>query len=211
MRRLIVWRHGETEHNAGGVWQGQLDTDLSERGVRQARASALALAALDPTRIVSSDLRRAVDTAAELGAVTGLPVDYDERFREIHVGTWQGMSQGDVAERYPDEVAALARGEDLVRGDHGESVAHVAERVATAAEELLSDLRDDGTLVVATHGVAGRSLVASQIGLSQRAAWLSLGGLRNCHWAELAQHRTGWRMLSWNVGVTESVLSTSDR
>lgn len=211
MRRLIVWRHGETGHNAGGVWQGQLDTDLSERGVHQARASALALAALGPTRIVSSDLRRAAHTAAELGAVTGLPVAYDERFREIHVGTWQGMSQGDVAERYPDAVAALARGEDLVRGEHGESVAHVALRVAAAAEELLADLPDDGTLVVATHGVAGRSLVATQIGLSQQDAWLSLGGLRNCHWAELAQHRTGWRMLSWNVGVTESVVSTSDR
>ena len=211
MRRLIVWRHGETEHNAGGVWQGQLDTDLSERGIEQARASALALAELGPTRIVSSDLRRAAHTAAALGEVTGLPIGYDERLREIHVGTWQGMSQGDVAERYPDAVAALARGEDLVRGEHGESVAHVALRVASAAEELLADLPDDGTLVVATHGVAGRCLVASQIGLSQQDAWLSLGGLRNCHWAELAQHRTGWRMLSWNVGVTESVVSTNDR
>lgn len=211
MRRLIVWRHGETEHNAGGVWQGQLDTDLSERGIEQARASALALAEFGPTRIVSSDLRRAAHTATALGEVTGLPIGYDERLREIHVGTWQGMSQGDVAERYPDAVAALARGEDLVRGEHGESVAHVALRVAAAAEELLADLPHDGTLVVATHGVAGRSLVASQIGLSQQDAWLSLGGLRNCHWAELAQQRTGWRMLSWNVGVTKSVVSTRDR
>ncbi|NLG20446.1 MAG: histidine phosphatase family protein [Actinomycetales bacterium] len=211
MRRLIVWRHGETEHNVGGIWQGQLDTDLSPRGVEQSRVAAAALAGLGPTRIISSDLRRAAHTAAALGAATELPVSYDERFREIHVGTWQGMSQGDVAEQYPEAMDALSRGEDIVRGDHGESVAHVEERVLGAAQHALADLPPEGVLVVATHGVAGRALVAALIGLPQRQAWLSMGGLRNCHWAELAEHRTGWRMLTWNAGVTDSVVSTSDR
>ena len=211
MRRLVIWRHGETAHNVGGIWQGQLDTELSQRGLDQARESALALTGLAPTRIVSSDLRRAAQTAMALGEATGLPVSYDGRLREIHVGTWQGMSQGDVAEQYPEAVAALARGEDIVRGDHGESVAHVEERALAAATDLLADLPQDGTLVIATHGVTGRTLVAALIGLPQRQAWLSMGGLRNCHWAELAEHRTGWRMVSWNVGVSESVVSTSDR
>ena len=211
MRRLVIWRHGETAHNVGGIWQGQLDTELSQRGLDQARESALALTGLAPTRIVSSDLRRAAQTAMALGEATGLPVSYDGRLREIHVGTWQGMSQGDVAEQYPEAVAALARGEDIVRGDHGESVAHVEERALAAATDLLADLAEDGTLVIATHGVTGRTLVAALIGLPQRQAWLSMGGLRNCHWAELAEHRTGWRMVSWNVGVSESVVSTSDR
>lgn len=211
MRRLIIWRHGETEHNAGGIWQGQLDTQLSPRGLTQARESAIALAAVAPTRIVSSDLARAAQTAAALGEATGLPVEYDGRLREIHVGTWAGMSQGDVAEQYPETVAALARGEDVVRGEDGESVAHVEERALAAATELLADLPEDGTLVIATHGVTGRTLVAALIGLPQRQAWLSMGGLKNCHWAELAEHRTGWRMVSWNVGVSESVVSTSDR
>lgn len=211
MRRLIVWRHGETEHNVGGLWQGQLDTDLSPRGLDQARESAQPLAALRPTRIVSSDLRRAAHTAAVLGEVTGLPVEYDERLREIHVGAWQGLSQGDVAEKYPDAAAALARGEDIVRGEHGESVAHVEERVMAAAQEILVGLPAEGAAVIATHGVTARTLVAALIGLPQRQAWLSIGGLRNCHWAELAEHRTGWRMTAWNVGVSESVISTSDR
>lgn len=211
MRRLIVWRHGETEHNVAGLWQGQLDTDLSSRGERQAREAAGALAQLGPTRIVSSDLRRAAHTAAALGEVTGLPVECDERLREIHVGTWQGRTQGDVAAEYPDVVDALARGEDMVRGEHGESVAHVQERARAATDELLAELPEDGVLVATTHGVTGRTLVAALIGLPQRQAWLSMGGLRNCHWAELAEHRTGWRMLSWNAGVSDSVISTSDR
>ena len=211
MRRLIVWRHGETEHNVGGIWQGQLDTDLSERGEQQAMEAGSALARIGPTRIVSSDLRRAAHTAAALGDVAGLRVEYDDRFREIDVGTWQGMTQGDVAAQYPDVVDALSRGEDIVRGDHGESVAHVEDRVLAAARDLLADLPEAGVLVVVTHGVAGRALVAGLIGLPQRQAWRSIGGLRNCHWAELAEHKTGWRMLTWNVGVTDSVISTSDR
>lgn len=210
MRRLIVWRHGETEHNVGGIWQGQLDTDLSPRGEQQAHQAAGALAELGPARIVSSDLRRAAHTAAALGESTGLTVEYDVRFREIDVGTWQGMSHGDVVAAHPDAVEALDRGEDIVRGGHGESVAHVEERVMAGARDLLTDLTD-GLLVVTTHGVAGRALVAGLIGMPQRQAWLSLAGLRNCHWAELAEHRTGWRLVSWNVGVSESVVSTSDR
>ena len=55
MRRVIVWRHGETAHNAGGVYQGHLDTVLSERGQEQAALAARALAAREPVRLVSSD------------------------------------------------------------------------------------------------------------------------------------------------------------
>lgn len=209
-RRLIVWRHGQTEHNAGGIWQGQLDTDLSPLGVEQARAAAAGLARLEPLRIVSSDLRRAAHTAAELAAVSGLEVTHDQRFREIDVGTWQGMSQGDVAEKYPDEHAALGRGEDLRRGEHGEAVEHVRERVYAGAQDLLADLADGQTAVVATHGVAGRALAAALVGMGQRDAWLMLGGLHNCHWAELVEHRTGWRIVAWNVGAGPVASGTSD-
>lgn len=209
-RRLIVWRHGQTEHNAGGLWQGQLDTDLSATGVEQARAAAVALARLEPDHIASSDLRRAAHTAAELAAVTGLDVAHDERLREIDVGTWQGMSQGDVAEQYPDEHAALGRGEDIRRGEHGEAVDHVRERVHAAAQDLLTGLAEGQTAVVATHGVAGRALAAAMVGMDQQDAWLMLGGLHNCHWAELAEHRTGWRIVGWNVGAGPVASGTSD-
>lgn len=203
MRRLIIWRHGETGYNASGIYQGHLDTDLSERGVAQARAAAGALAGKAPTLLISSDLRRAAHTAGELATVTGLTVRYDARFREIDVGTWQGRSQGDVAAAYPDEVDALERGEDVVRGEHGESVAHVAERALAGAADVIADLPDGQTAVIATHGVAGRALVAGLIRMPQHTAWVSIAGLSNCHWAEVAEQRTGWRLMAWNVGAPE--------
>ena len=199
-RRLIVWRHGETDHNAGGIWQGQLDTALSAKGREQAQAAAAALAAYSPAVIVSSDLERAADTARTLASRVGLQVRYDERLREIHAGQWQGLTAGDVAEQYPEEQAALIAGEDIARGIDGESLAEVAERTRAAIDEVLADLAPGECAVIATHGVSGRVVVASLVELDQYLAWQSIGGLHNCHWAELREYRGGWRIAAWNVG-----------
>ena len=211
MRRVIVWRHGETEHNAGGVYQGHLDTPLSERGRGQALASARALAARQPSRLVASDLERAASTAQALADLSGLPVLTDPRWREIDVGRWQGMRHTDIAASQPEVLAALDRGEDVVRGETGERVADLQVRTRTAFDDLLAELGEGQTAVVATHGLASRALVADVVGLTYGQAWLSLVGLHNCHWAELVEHRTGWRLDSWNVGVTDSVASVTDR
>ncbi|GAA5157416.1 histidine phosphatase family protein [Ornithinimicrobium tianjinense] len=211
MRRVIVWRHGETGHNASGIYQGQLDVHLSDRGRQQAAAAAQALCDRGVARLVSSDLARAADTADALAALTGLTVEHDERLREIHVGEWQGLPHSEVVRRYPDVVEALDRGEDEVRGVHGERVVDVQRRVRAAFDDLVARLAPDRTAVLATHGMASRALVADVVGLSYRQAWLSLVGLHNCHWAELVEHRTGWRLEAWNRGVTASVGSVTDR
>jgi broad specificity phosphatase PhoE len=200
-RSLIVWRHGETDHNASGIWQGQLDTALSDKGRQQAQAASLVLAAYKPSMIVSSDLQRAADTARSLASLVEVPVRHDERLREIHAGLWQGMTAGDVAEQFPAEQAALMGGEDIQRGVHGESLAQVAERTRAAVDDLLAELPPGECAVIATHGVSGRTVAASLVGLDQQTAWQSLGGLHNCHWAELREYRRGWRIVAWNVGT----------
>ena len=112
-RRLIVLRHGQTGSNLKGIWQGQLDHELTDLGREQARAAAAAIASLRPTRVVSSDLVRARDTAEEVAAASGgLSVALDERWREIHAGGWQGLTAAQVAARYPEDAERLvgARG-----------------------------------------------------------------------------------------------------
>ncbi len=211
MRRVLVWRHGETGHNAGGIYQGQLDVHLSDRGREQAAAAAAHLAGRDPVRLVASDLARASDTAEALAGLTGLPVEHDERLREIHVGRWQGLRHTEVVARFPDVLAALDRGEDAVRGETGERVEDVSVRARAAFDDLVRRLAPGETAVVTTHGMASRALVADVVGLTYRQAWLSLVGLHNCHWAELVEHRTGWRLEAWNVGVTVRTGSVTDR
>lgn len=198
-RRVVVLRHGETDHNAARIWQGHLDTRLSERGLEQADAVGPAIAALAPDRIVSSDLTRARLTAQSVGRACGIPVELDPRFREIDVGAWQGLAASEVADRWPQVQAALARGEDVRRGDHGETVAEVAERVAAALTEHLGALGPGQCLVVSTHGAAGRTAAAWLLGLEHELAWRVLGALGNCHWAELVEGREGWRIQTWNA------------
>jgi broad specificity phosphatase PhoE len=200
-RTLIVWRHGETEHNASGIWQGQLDTPLSDKGREQALSAAATLAAYEPSVILSSDLQRAADTAGSLASRVGLQVRYDERLREIHAGLWQGMTAGDVAEQFPVEQAALQAGEDIQRGGHGESLGQVAKRTREAVDDLLASLAPGGTAVIATHGVAGRIVVAGLVGLDQHTAWQCFAGLHNCHWAEVHEYARAWRIVTWNVGA----------
>src|SRR5258708_10060128 len=96
VRRLVMLRHGQTDYSAGSRMQGQLDTELSDLGRDQAVAAAEVLAKRQPLVIVSSDLRRALDTAVALGERSGLPVLVDTRLRETHLGDWQGLTHLEV-------------------------------------------------------------------------------------------------------------------
>lgn len=207
-KRLIVLRHGETAHNASGIYQGHLDTDLSMLGRAQAAAAARALAPLAPQRIVASDLQRAAHTAAALGELVSRSVEHDARLREIDVGAWAGLSHTEVLAGYPQESEAIADGHDARRGDHGETVQEVTARTHAAAGEIAEALDAGQVGVLVTHGLAARTLVNSMLGWSYRDAWLTMAGLRNCHWAELAQHRTGWRLISWNAGAPAAAESS---
>jgi probable phosphoglycerate mutase len=194
-----VLRHGETDHNAARIWQGHLDTPLSARGIVQADAVGPAIAALSPDRLVSSDLTRARLTARSVGRACGIPVALDPRFREIDVGAWQGLSAAEVADGWPQVQDALARGEDVRRGDHGETMADVAARVGAALTEHLAALGPGECLVVSTHGGSGRTAAAWLLRLDHALAWRVLGALGNCHWAELVEGRVGWRIQAWNA------------
>ncbi len=200
-RRIVVLRHGETVHNAAGIWQGQLDSELSELGLAQAAAVGPVLADLSPSRIVSSDLTRAARTAQAVAAACGIPLTFDKRFREIHAGTWQGMRNEVVVEQFPEERAAISRGEDIKRGGHGESMSDVAARVRLALDELVAGMDPGECVIVSTHGTAGRSVAAVLLGLDQRLAWRILGAFGNCHWSELVEGEHGWRLVTWNTSA----------
>lgn len=206
-RRVVVLRHGQTTSNARGIWQGQLDTELSDLGVRQAEHAGATLRSLGVSRIVTSDLRRAARTAQIVGRICGVPVTEDARWREIHAGEWQGMSSAEVVASYPEEYAAMMRGEDIRRGRTGESMTDVANRTAEAVGSLVAGMAPSECVIVSTHGAAARSVTAALLGIEPPLAGRLLGVFDNCHWAELREGREGWRLASWNVGaLVESLL-----
>jgi len=205
--RLIVWRHGRTEWNLQDKIQGQADIPLDAVGLSQARAAAARLASLAPTRLFASDLQRAAATAAELAALTGLKVEYDEALREINVDDWAGMTMAELAAINPEAAARIRAGEPQRRGSNGETVEEVAARFTAALERIAAQGTSEDTIVVATHGLAGRVGVCQFLGIPQ-VHWPAFGGLSNCNWVSLLPGRRGWRIEEWNAGsLPEPVMS----
>src|SRR4030067_2492051 len=100
--RLILIRHGETDWNVDGRWQGQADVPLNARGIAQAEETAQSLSNVKFAAIYSSDLARARQTAEALSRIVGLPVQTDARLREIHQGAWQGLRVPEIEAQYAE-------------------------------------------------------------------------------------------------------------
>ncbi|MEU6524136.1 histidine phosphatase family protein [Streptomyces sp. NPDC046924] len=208
-RRIILWRHGQTSWNVERRFQGSTDVELTETGVAQARRAARLLAGLEPDAIIASDLKRAVRTAAELAALTGLEPVYDEALRETYAGVWQGLTHDEIIARHGDEYTAWKRGEPVRRGG-GELETEVADRAAPVVLRHTEKLPDDGTLVVVSHGGTIRTTIGWLLGLDPRN-WEGLGGLTNCCWSVLGEGARGWRLLEHNAGtLPEPVLGDDD-
>lgn len=198
-RRLILWRHGQTSWNSTGRFQGQADIPLYATGEQQARSAAPVLAGYRPTRIIASDLVRAQQTAGELAGLTGLEVETDARFREIHVGEWEGLTIADVMRLDPDFIAREVAGGDSRRGETGESTGEVARRIADALSDVVDHAPDGEVIVVTMHGLAIRVGAAAFLGLDLQQARL-FGGLDNCGWVVLDHHPSGmWRVMGYNL------------
>jgi probable phosphoglycerate mutase len=205
----VLWRHGQTHWNVERRFQGTTDIELSETGLAQARRSARLLAALRPDAIISSDLRRAAATAAELAVVTGLDVEYAKSLRETFAGRWQGLTHEEIVERYGDEYTAWKRGEPVRRGG-GELETEVADRAAPVVERSIEKLPDGGTLVVVSHGGTIRTTIGRFLRLEPHS-WEALGGLSNCCWSVLGEGARGWRLQEHNAGtLPEPVLGDDD-
>lgn len=197
-RRLVLWRHGRTAWNLEGRTQGHSDLDLDEVGRTQAAESAPRLAALAPAAVVSSDLRRARDTAAALTRLTGSPATYDPRLREMNFGDREGLTLDEATAKWPEEMARWRAGRD-VRLPGAETLTEVAARFAAALHDTVSAMAAGDTVVVVTHGSAMRVGTVAFLGLPARHS-NRFGTVANCRFVILARGRRGWLIEEWNGG-----------
>lgn len=195
LQHLVLWRHGESEYNAGARMQGQLDPPLTPRGGDQAEHAATELAALGPDALLSSDLSRAADTAAYLQQRCGRAVSLDARLRETHLGLWQGRTTAEVEACWPGLIEAW-RGHPAWEPPGGESRIRVADRAAQLVDEL--DRDGPETAVLCTHGGLIAGLTPLLLGVPV-VAWMAFPPVGNAHWATLRRHGTGWRLASYNT------------
>lgn len=154
MARLVFVRHGETEWNRDRRVQGWAPVALTDHGHRQAQQLAERLAdQYTVDRLVSSDLRRTLETARPIGRTVGCEVQSDRRWRERNFGVLQGLEYGELFLGHPEftlsEVGYTAAD---ARPEGGESLIDQRERILEAMTDLKGTLDDDETVVIVTHG-----------------------------------------------------------
>jgi broad specificity phosphatase PhoE len=169
LTQFILVRHGATEWNETGRYQGQADPPLNEAGRRQAELLAEQLAGAPVQAVYSSDLRRACHTARAAAARLGLPVNVEPRLREVSQGAWEGMLHADILAQYPQEWAARQADPLHGRPPGGESVAEVAARALAAAGDI-ARAHPEGPVLIVSHGLTLAVLLCMARGLPLETA-----------------------------------------
>lgn len=187
-RQIILLRHGQTDYNATGRMQGHLDSVLSEVGRDQAHAVGEYFREYRPriSRIVSSDLLRAADTARIVAQHLDLDVHLDQRLRETNLGSWQGMARTEVDTDYPGQ-RAVWRHDATWAPPGGESRVDVAQRALPVVTEFMdsADGWDEGALLIVAHSGTIISLTSALLGLGHEQIPL-LTGMGNTRFAQLS-------------------------
>ncbi|MDR0435715.1 MAG: histidine phosphatase family protein [Propionibacteriaceae bacterium] len=195
--RLVLWRHGVTDWNAAGRFQGQTDIPLNATGVWQAEVSAPVLGArFAPAALYSSPSQRAIRTAQALAELVGLPITTREALLEIDVGSWAGMTVAEAEVLDPEFTRAQAAGVDYRRSPDGETFAETGIRVARELEAIAAAHRGEQVVVVG-HGGAHRMGIGTLLGWSYQQA-RALSGMMNCAWSVIVLRGSAWRLESYN-------------
>lgn len=207
---FTVVRHGQTAENVRGILQGWLDTPLDELGLRQSRAAAESLRGEKFDLLVSSDLRRALESAAPLAERLGLPVVKLPALREWHLGELEGRSVKELQREYPAIMDAFLRDTDAeLEVPGGESHAAFFARVA-ACLDLLADENPGRRLLLVTHGGVLRAIYRHVAGFVAPGRLIPQTG--NACICRFGRRGGEWQLTCWNdlshlkqVGYRESL------
>lgn len=167
MTEIYLIRHGETEWNASGRFQGQLDSPLTQTGIVQAKACGQKLAQIGKEfdAFHASPLGRTRQTAAIIAGCGQFPeTRFDERLAEVSLGSWDGLVHIDIDEQWPGLLDGSNPFDWFFRSPDGENYEAAVKR----ASEWLLEVR--GIVVVVSHGLIGRIIRGAYLGISKHDA-----------------------------------------
>lgn len=164
MTQFCLIRHGQTDWNLEGRYQGQSDVSLNATGLAQARALAQRLAGEHFDALYSSDLARARETAQAIAELQKLPVHFDVRLREINQGEWEGVLVETIRAHYTELWQQRKEDPARLRAPGGETVGEVMARVTAATTEIATQY-PNGRVLLVSHGLALATLLCQVRGV----------------------------------------------
>ena len=189
MVKILLIRHGQTEWNLNGRYQGQSDVALSQKGIAQAQALAEYFPVEQLDAVYSSDLQRARVTAEIVAQKFHLPVQLEPAFRELSFGDWEGLTYEQIVEGWSDAMANFLKHPDKMQIPHGETFADVQKRAFNRFQELVREHEpQDHTLAIFAHGAVLRTLLTAILHMSLEYVW------------ELRQYNTAVNIVRYDDG-----------
>ncbi len=174
-RTIILVRHGETRGNIDDKAQGHFDAQLTDLGLRQAEALAHRLEKIDIDAVYSSDLIRAVDTAAALIALRpDLEIQTRAGLREVYFGSYEDMRWSEIREEDPElhERWTNWKTRTDVKFPNGESPFETRQRVAAVADEIMTKHHEENSIIlIVGHTGSLQPLFAHLLNLSTTEQW----------------------------------------
>ena len=169
MKHIFLIRHGETDWNREGRFQGQMDIPLNALGRKQAEAAAKALenAAID--RVVASPLSRAADTARASASIAGLDVEIMEGLREINHGLWEGHTASEMEKLWPGMLPLWHSTPEKVTMPEGENLDDVKTRAWIALEDVIA--APGNRVAVFSHDAVIKVILCEVLGCPLSSFW----------------------------------------
>ena len=199
MLRIHLVRHGETDANAGGIIQGQSESQLTERGEAQATALGERLNDMAFTAVYCSTSIRARQTVARILGTDGSGVTYLDSIREIFLGPWEGRARDEVDATWPEQVAAYRGTPHTFRYDGMESFHDVQQRGVATVENIAREV-DGGDVLVVSHG-----------GLIKTVLFHFLGWPLSTLWEAPPLHNCSHHIIAFAPGAAPRVVQLNDK
>jgi broad specificity phosphatase PhoE len=163
---VYLLRHGETDWNSEQRIQGNTDISLNANGLNQARQAADYLTRFDIEAIYSSNLSRAYETASIIATKLQKPHFIDKELTEVNMGRWEGSRWDDIKIEYIDYLPKWLNNLENIPAPGGESYGQVQVRVVRAYKRIISKHSEDSNILIVSHGIAIKTLIAYILGLS---------------------------------------------
>ena len=194
---VILVRHGQTDYNLEGRWQGFLDIPLNATGIRQAELLAESLRDVPIDVFISSPLKRAFVTTEKCAQLHGKEIAYtDDRLKEINLGVWAGMKKTDVAQKYPKLNKLWEERPWLVKVPQGESLRELGNRYRDALEDVVRKYPGK-TIFIGAHSLGNMALICNALDISL------------AHFRQLEQDNTCVNVLEYKDGQWKLLLMNS--
>ncbi|MDF2521530.1 MAG: Phosphoglycerate mutase [Clostridia bacterium] len=170
MLRLYIVRHGQTEFNVEGRLQGRMDSPLTEKGLRDAEALGKYLSDISFDMVLASPSKRAQRTAEIICSGKDISIQVEPDMREINLGSWEGRTKEEVLRAYPQEGEIFYNKPHLYKPLEGDNYYDVQERAAAAVKRLADECQE-GNILIVTHTVVVRAIVAYFMGYPMEKLW----------------------------------------